>query len=70
MATDPKIVVETQMLIRRPVQVVFEAFIDPEITKNFWFTQGSDKLEVGKTLTWEWGNVRGIHPGVCERDHS
>jgi uncharacterized protein YndB with AHSA1/START domain len=45
---------ETQMLIRKTVDVVFEAFIDPAITSNFWFTKGSSKLEVGKTLTWEW----------------
>jgi len=46
--------VQAQMLIRRPVAVVFEAFIDPEITKHFWFTKGSGKLEEGKTVTWEW----------------
>jgi uncharacterized protein YndB with AHSA1/START domain len=46
--------VETQMLIRKPVEVVFQAFTDPSITKNFWFTKGSDKLEEGKTITWEW----------------
>jgi uncharacterized protein YndB with AHSA1/START domain len=46
--------VETQMLIRRPVAQVFEAFIDPAITRNFWFTKGSGKLEVGETVSWEW----------------
>ena len=46
--------VETQMLIRKPAAKVFEAFIDPEITRNFWFTKGSGKLETGKTITWEW----------------
>jgi uncharacterized protein YndB with AHSA1/START domain len=46
--------VETQMLIRKPAEVVFQAFIDPKITTNFWFTRASDKLEVGKTVTWEW----------------
>ncbi|HMI01995.1 MAG TPA: SRPBCC family protein [Pedobacter sp.] len=46
--------VEVQMLIRRPASEVFNAFIDPEITKNFWFTKGSGKLEEGKTITWEW----------------
>ena len=46
--------VEAQMLIRRPVSEVFNAFIDPAVTKNFWFTKASGKLEVGKTLTWEW----------------
>jgi uncharacterized protein YndB with AHSA1/START domain len=42
------------MLIRKTVDVVFEAFIDSAITTNFWFTKGISKLEVGKTLTWEW----------------
>lgn len=46
--------VETQMLIRKPVNEVFIAFIDPAVTKNFWFTKGSGKLEAGKTVTWEW----------------
>jgi uncharacterized protein YndB with AHSA1/START domain len=45
---------EAQMRIRKPVSQVFQAFIDPEVTKNFWFTKGSDKLEVGKTVIWEW----------------
>lgn len=47
-------IVETQMLIRKPVATVFEAFIDPEITKNFWFTKSSGQLEAGKTITWQW----------------
>ena len=46
--------VETQMLIRRPVSTVFQAFIDPYITTNFWFTKASGQLEIGKTVTWEW----------------
>ncbi|MGV3503450.1 MAG: SRPBCC family protein [Adhaeribacter sp.] len=47
-------VVEAQMLIRKPVEQVFHAFIDPEITTHFWFTKSSGKLEKGKTITWEW----------------
>jgi len=46
--------VTAQMLIRKPVSIVFQAFIDPAITKHFWFTKGSDKLATGKTVTWEW----------------
>jgi len=45
---------EAQMLIRKPVEEVFEAFINPAITKNFWFTKGSGRLEVDKKITWEW----------------
>ncbi|RNC67128.1 polyketide cyclase [Proteiniphilum sp. X52] len=42
------------MLIRKPVSHVFQAFIDPTITTNFWFTKSSGKLETGKTVKWEW----------------
>jgi uncharacterized protein YndB with AHSA1/START domain len=45
---------EAQMVIRKPAAKVFEALIDPVITKNFWFTNGSDKLEVNKRVTWKW----------------
>jgi uncharacterized protein YndB with AHSA1/START domain len=46
--------VETQMLIRKPVLTVFQAFIDPKMTTDFWFTKSSGPLEVGKTIFWEW----------------
>lgn len=46
--------VETQLMIRKPVQEVFQAFIDPGITTKFWFTKSTGKLEEGKTVTWEW----------------
>ncbi len=46
--------VETQMQIRKPASLVFNVFVDPNLTKEFWFTKGSDKLEVGKTVTWTW----------------
>jgi uncharacterized protein YndB with AHSA1/START domain len=47
-------VARTEMLIRRPVAEVFEAFIDPAITSRFWFSKGSAKLEVGKEVRWDW----------------
>lgn len=46
--------VTAQMLIRKPAATVYEAFVDPAITRNFWFTKGSGKLETGATVTWEW----------------
>lgn len=45
---------EAQMLIRKSAEEVFNAFIDPEETKNFWFTKGSGKLELNKEVTWTW----------------
>ena len=47
-------IVETQMLIRKPVSQVFRAFIDPAITTNFWFTKSGGPLEEGKTVEWTW----------------
>src|SRR5262245_5652260 len=47
-------VVKTQMLIRRPVDEVFDAFIDPETTSRFWFTKASGTLEARKRVRWEW----------------
>lgn len=46
--------VAAQMLIRKPVSEVFEAFINPEVTTRFWFTKSSGRMEASKTLTWEW----------------
>lgn len=45
---------KTGMLIRRPIEQVFEALIDPTITSKFWFTTGSGRLEQGKSVLWHW----------------
>jgi uncharacterized protein YndB with AHSA1/START domain len=42
------------MLIRKPVAEVFEAFVNPAITTQVWFSKSSGPLETGKTVTWEW----------------
>jgi uncharacterized protein YndB with AHSA1/START domain len=43
-----------EMLIRRPVAEVFEAFINPATTSKFWFTSSSGRLETGKQVQWDW----------------
>ncbi|MBA2562800.1 MAG: SRPBCC domain-containing protein [Chitinophagaceae bacterium] len=45
---------KAEMLIRRPVSEVFEAFVNPEITTRFWFTKSSGRLEAGKEIQWDW----------------
>lgn len=59
--------VETQMLIRKPVSEVFQAFIDPQMTTNFWFTKSSGPLEVGKRVRWEW-EMYGISTEVLVKE--
>lgn len=45
---------KTGMLIRKPVEEVFAAFINPAVTTRFWFTKSSGPLKVGKQVKWEW----------------
>lgn len=45
---------KAEMLIRRPVDEVFEALVNPKITTKFWFTKSSGRLEPGRRVTWEW----------------
>lgn len=52
-----------QMLIRRPVDEVFEAFIDPQITSKFWFSRGDRRLDEGPSATWHW-DMYGAHADV------
>jgi uncharacterized protein YndB with AHSA1/START domain len=44
----------TQMLIRKPVEEVFEAFTNPDITTLFWFTKSSGSVQPQAELVWEW----------------
>jgi uncharacterized protein YndB with AHSA1/START domain len=45
---------KAEMLIRKPVTEVFEAFINPAVTTRFWFTKSSGRLDVDKTVEWTW----------------
>jgi uncharacterized protein YndB with AHSA1/START domain len=47
-------IAKTEMLIRKPIADVFQAFIDPAVTTKFWFTKSSGKLEAGKCVQWDW----------------
>lgn len=45
---------KAEMLIRRPVSEVFEAFVDPAVTTRFWFSHGSGRLAPAAEVTWVW----------------
>ncbi|SDO15006.1 Uncharacterized conserved protein YndB, AHSA1/START domain [Psychrobacillus sp. OK028] len=47
-------IVNVGMLIRKPINEVFEAFVDPAITTKFWFTKSNGRLEKGKRIRWDW----------------
>lgn len=46
--------IEVQMLIRKSSNIVFTAFIDPNITTKFWFNHASGRVEQGKSVLWTW----------------
>jgi uncharacterized protein YndB with AHSA1/START domain len=43
-----------ELLIRKPAAEVFEAFVNPEITTQFWFTHSTGRLCEAQPATWEW----------------
>ena len=47
-------VAKAQMLIRKPVAEVFEALVNPEFTRRFWFSKSSGRLAPGKKIRWDW----------------
>ena len=47
-------VAKIQLLIRKPVGDVFDAFVNPDQITKFWFNRSSGPLESGKTVTWYW----------------
>ncbi|MDQ1255408.1 MAG: hypothetical protein QG646_4694 [Euryarchaeota archaeon] len=54
MAQEIKLFAEAGMLIRKPVEQVFEAFINPEITNNFWFSRSTGRLDENDKVLWSW----------------
>jgi uncharacterized protein YndB with AHSA1/START domain len=56
-------IAKVEMLIRKPVEEVFEAFINPAITSRFWFSKSSGRLEKGRRVQWEW-EMYGAHADV------
>jgi uncharacterized protein YndB with AHSA1/START domain len=46
--------VEVGMLVRRPPDEVFQAFVDPAITSRFWFTRSTGRMLPGADLQWDW----------------
>lgn len=43
--------VTTKLKILKPANEVFEAIVDPEKIRNFWFSSSSERWQQGKTIT-------------------
>ena len=47
-------VAKIELLIRRPVAQVFDAFVNPDVITKFWFNRTSGPLVADKSVTWYW----------------
>ena len=55
-----------QMMIRKPIEIVFESLIEPGITSRFWFSKGSGRSNGWKANSLGLGNVRTSHGSRCQ----
>jgi uncharacterized protein YndB with AHSA1/START domain len=60
-------VVDTGMLIRRPAEDVFAAWVDPAITTRYWFSKSSGSLAPGAHVKWEW-EIHGVSTDVSVKE--
>jgi uncharacterized protein YndB with AHSA1/START domain len=44
--------ITSKMRIDKSTSEVFEALVDPEKIRNYWFSNSSGRLEEGKKITW------------------
>lgn len=46
--------IKTELQIQRPVEIVFEAIVDPDKMSNYFISKSNGRIEEGKTLHWEF----------------
>lgn len=49
--------VEVEIIISKSVKEVFSAIVDPEKMSQYFISNGSARLEEGKTIYWRWDDV-------------
>lgn len=72
MALDDQPVAKIELLIRRPVADVFDAFVNPDVITKFWFNRTSGPLVAQKAVTWYWdlyGASTKVRVLALEQDH-
>lgn len=52
-----EVTAKAKILVRRPRDEVFNAFIDPEIMSKFWFQRRDRGLREGDTISWFIGDA-------------
>ena len=61
-----------ELLIRRPVAHVFDAFVNPDVITKFWFNRTSGPLVANNYVTWYWDLYEAstkVYVLALEQDH-
>jgi len=46
--------IKVALVMQKPMDVVFEAIVDPSEMTNYFISQSSGRMEPGKTITWKF----------------
>jgi uncharacterized protein YndB with AHSA1/START domain len=46
--------IKCAMQIQKPIDIVFDAIVNPDKMSNYFIAWGSDKMETGKTIEWKF----------------
>ncbi|MET3732659.1 SRPBCC domain-containing protein [Moheibacter stercoris] len=57
-----KLTAKAKIAIQAQLQAVFEAIVNPEIMKNYFISKGSNRLEMGNEILWEFPEFEGSFP--------
>lgn len=57
-----KVTAKAAIGIQKPVEEVFEAIVNPEIMSQYFISKGSQRLQQGKEVTWEFPEFEGSFP--------
>jgi len=60
---------KTQMLIRKPVAKVFEAFVNPDITTKVWFAKSSGRTGARRARCGALDSPEDVLDGQRTQDH-
>lgn len=57
-----RLTAKAKIAIQAQLQDVFEAIVNPEIMKNYFISKGSNRLEMGNEILWEFPEFEGSFP--------
>jgi uncharacterized protein YndB with AHSA1/START domain len=57
-----KLTAKAQIAIQKPIEIVFDAIVQPEQMKNYFISKGSAELIKGTEVEWEFPEFEGSFP--------